>query len=61
METSKDSMQARLNAAGIKTIYPEGKYCPVKDVKLEYKGKQIKRPYPDSCPDIVKKEFGVAI
>lgn len=57
----KDSMQARLNAAGIKTIYPEGNYCPVKDVQLEYNGKRIKRPYTESCVTDVKKAFGIDI
>lgn len=59
--TVADSMIARLERAGIETIYPKGDYCPVKDVKLKFGNKIIKRPYADSCPDICKKHFGIDI
>jgi hypothetical protein len=65
--TAKMTFNERLEAVGINTIYPEGfnhdtiTNWNVVDVRLEYQGKEIKRPKVCSVEMVVKREFGLII
>lgn len=62
METEKlpyDSMQARLDRAGVETIYSEsGK---PNETKLRYNGKTVLRGYAINCEYLCKKAFNIGI
>jgi len=64
------SMNYRLKNAGIKTIGvfikvgKGGHYTydgKIMGAWLEYKGKQIQRPFVQDCISVVKREFGIDI
>lgn len=54
-----DSMQARLDRAGVETIRPENGMA--EDVILRYKGKSIKRGYVSNVEYLCKKFFDLDI
>jgi len=55
----------RLEAVGVKTVYPDGfnhdtiTNWNVVDVRLEFEGKEIKRPKVCSVVAVVKREFNL--